>query len=191
MGQAATCLYFRLEPRRNSAGDRRQPGYCVRSRCTASLVTRARPRYDDFAKRKGMGMNDDPQRKTPGGITGKGFVPGDPRCNRNGRPKGFDELRRQAQMILWEPVVWADGRTISRIEMIFRQWSRSKNPKLQMLFMEIAFGPVPPAKVEANDLEPRTTLVLRFPLELGDRGPSTFRVLQPSDDGASRAVKGR
>jgi hypothetical protein len=121
-----------------------------------------------------MGMNDDPQRKTPGGITGKGFVKGDPRCNGKGRPKGFDQLRRQAQMILWEQVVWADGRTISRIEMIFRQWSRSKNPKLQKLFVEIAFGPVPPTKVEAKSLQPGTVLRLHFPHELGVRGPSAF-----------------
>jgi hypothetical protein len=128
--------------------------------------------------------------KTPGGITGKGFVKGDPRCNRKGRPKGFDELRRVAQMIANEDVVGADGRTISRVELLFRRWSRSKNPMLQKLFVEIAFGPVPPTKVEAKSLQPRTVLRLHFPHELGDRGPSAFRVLQPPDDGVSRAVKG-
>jgi hypothetical protein len=110
-----------------------------------------------------MGMNDDPQRKTPGGITGKGFVKGDLRCNRKGRPKGFDELRRVAQKILGEDAIGADGSVITRAELLFRQWSRSKNPMLQKLFVEIAFGRVPPTKVEANGLEPRTTLVLRLP----------------------------
>ena len=105
--------------------------------------------------------------KTLGGITGKGFVKGDPRCNRNGRPKGFDELRRVAQQILCEDVVWADGRTISRVELILRRWSRSKKPKLQKLFVEIAFGPVPPTKVEANSLRPGTVLRLHLPHELG------------------------
>jgi hypothetical protein len=60
-----------------------------------------------------------------------------------------------------------------------------------MLFMEIAFGPVPPTKVEAKSLQPGTVLRLHLPHELEVRGPSAFRVLQPSDDGASRAVKGR
>jgi len=105
-------------------------------------------------------MNDDLQRKTPGGITGKGFVKGDSRINRKGRPRSFDEFRRVAQMIADEHVVGADGNTITRAELLLRRWSRSKNPKLQMLFMEIAFGPVPPTKVEANGLEPRTTLFL-------------------------------
>ena len=98
--------------------------------------------------------------KTPGGITGKGFVKGDPRCNRNGRPKGFDELRRIAQQIIGEDAIWADGSVITRAELILRRWSRSKNPRLQLLFMEIAFGPVPPTKVEAKSLQPRTTLFL-------------------------------
>jgi len=129
--------------------------------------------------------------KTPGGITGKGFANGDLRCNRKGRPKGFDELRRVAQRIVAEDAIWADGSVISRAELILRRWSRSKNPKLQMLFMEIAFGPVPPTKVEAKSLQRGTVLRLHLPHELEVRGPSAFRVLQPSDDGASRAVKGR
>src|SRR5436190_2117158 len=79
--------------------------------------------------------------KTPGGITGKGFVKGDQRCNRKGRPNGFDELRRVAQQIMGEDAIWADGSVITRAELILRRWSRSKNPKQQMLFMEIAFGP--------------------------------------------------
>jgi hypothetical protein len=128
--------------------------------------------------------------KTPGGITGKGFVKGDPRCNRNGRPKGFDELRRVAQQIVGEDVIWADGSVITRAELILRRWSRSKNPKLQKLLIEIAFGPVPPTKVEAKSLQPGTVLRLHLPHELGVRRPSAFRVLPPSDDGASRRLKG-
>jgi hypothetical protein len=42
---------------------------------------------------------------------------------------------------------------------------------LQKLFVEYAFGPVPPTKVEANALKPRTTLVLHLPHQLGDRDP--------------------
>jgi hypothetical protein len=133
-----------------------------------------------------MGMNDDPQRKP----VGRPFCRGDSRINRAGRPKGFDEVRALAQMIAGEDVVGADGNTITRAELLLRQWSRSKNPMLQKLFVEIAFGPVPPTKVEANALKPRTTLFLHFPHELGDRGPSAFRVLPPSDDGVSPRLKG-
>jgi hypothetical protein len=107
-----------------------------------------------------------PEHKMPGGITGKGFVAGDQRINRCGRPAGFDELRRKAQELLWQDVPWADGRMISRIEFILRRWSRSKKFREQMYFMEIAFGPVPPAKVEAESLKPGTVLRLHWPHEL-------------------------
>jgi hypothetical protein len=53
---------------------------------------------------------------------------------------------------------------------------------LQKLFVEIAFGPVPPTKVEANGLEPRTTLFLHFAHEMGDRSSGAIRVLPPSED---------
>ena len=133
-------------------------------------------------------MNGEPQRKTPGGITGKGFVKGDPRCNRKGRPKGFDEVRALAQEIAGEEVVGADGNRITRAELLLRRWSRSKNPILQKLFVEIAFGPVPPTKVEANGLEPRTRLALHYAHELRDRGPGVIQVFQPPDNGASRRL---
>jgi hypothetical protein len=103
--------------------------------------------------------------KTLGGITGRGFVKGDSRCWRKGRPKGFYEIRRVALAILNEDAIWADGRTISHAELILRRWSRSKNPKLQRLFFEYAFGPVPPTKAEAPRLEPGTVLRLSIPHE--------------------------
>ena len=44
-------------------------------------------------------MNDDEaqQQKTRVGVTGKGFVKGDPRINRLGRPKHFDQFRKLAR----------------------------------------------------------------------------------------------
>jgi hypothetical protein len=131
-----------------------------------------------------MGMNDDPQRKP----VGRPFCRGDSRINRAGRPKGFDEARALAQKIAGEDVVGADGNTITRAELLLRQWSRSKNPMLQKLFVEIAFVPVPPTKLEVNELEPRTTLTLFFDHER----QRVIRDLQPPDknNGAPLRLKG-
>jgi hypothetical protein len=89
-------------------------------------------------------MSDEPSNTTPdqrpkmeGGITGKGFVKGDKRINRNGRPKSFDKLRHLAQQISHEPI--ADGSTMTAIEAILRQMAHD-NPAR---FVEIAFGKVP------------------------------------------------
>jgi len=83
------------------------------------------------------------------------FVKGDPRINRKGRPKSFDALRELARQIAHEkarmknkktgqvePVV-INGHAVTVAEMILRQWSQSKNPKMQQHFIEIAFGKVP------------------------------------------------
>lgn len=77
------------------------------------------------------------------------FTKGDPRINRKGRPKTFDTLRTLAQDIAHEeaqasgkPVV-INGKKVTVTEAILRQWAMSKNPKLQQLFMEVAYGKVP------------------------------------------------
>jgi len=84
-----------------------------------------------------------------GGITGKGFVKGDPRINRKGRPKSFDALRTLAQQVAHEaalvggePLV-LDGHVVSVAEAILRQWAQSRNWQLQRQFMEVAFGKTP------------------------------------------------
>ena len=89
--------------------------------------------------------------KQRGGVTGKGFVKGDPRINRNGRPKSFDALRALAQDIAHEKAkaggntVVIDGHSVTVAEAILRQWAQSKNPALQQKFIEVAFGKVPQA----------------------------------------------
>lgn len=87
--------------------------------------------------------------KLQGGVTGKGFVKGDPRINRKGRPKSFDALRALAQQIAHEaatkdgkPLV-IEGHKVTVAEAILRTWAQSKNPQLVKSFIEIAFGKVP------------------------------------------------
>ena len=79
----------------------------------------------------------------------KPFKRGDARINRRGRPKSFDALRTLTQQIAHEavthngePVVVA-GHALTVVEAILRQWAHSKNPALQIKFMEICFGKVP------------------------------------------------
>ena len=93
--------------------------------------------------------SSDTTTKLPGGVTGKGFVKGDPRINRHGRPKSFDGLRTLAQQIAHEvaqtkgePVV-INGKLVSVTEAILRSWAQSKDARLQQKFIEVAYGQVP------------------------------------------------
>jgi len=67
------------------------------------------------------------------------FTKGDKRINRKGRPKTFDALRALAQTIAHEDI--SDGMTVT--EAILRKWAGSKDPRLQLQFMEVAYGKVP------------------------------------------------
>ena len=79
----------------------------------------------------------------------KPFTKGDPRIWKGGRPKTFTALQELAQQIAHETAkaggstVTIDGHTATVAEMILRQWAQSKNPQLQMRFIEVAFGKVP------------------------------------------------
>jgi hypothetical protein len=86
------------------------------------------------------------------------FVKGDPRINRKGRPKDFDKLRELAKAISHE-VATKDGKQIivndkiaTVAEIILRQWAQSKDPRLQMAFVEFAYGK-PPQKQELSGLD--------------------------------------
>ena len=77
-----------------------------------------------------------------------GFVKGDPRINRNGRPRKFDQLQNLAQSISHEVAMGRDGlpiqinnHTVTVTEAILRQWAR--DPKMQELFMRYAYGNIP------------------------------------------------
>jgi hypothetical protein len=102
-------------------------------------------------------MNDDTQPKTPG----RPFHSGDSRINRHGRPKYFDQFRKLAQQISHEKVIGPDGNTITRAEQLLRRWSQSRVPALQLAFAAYAFGR-PPDKLEVDELQPRTRLILHY-----------------------------
>lgn len=84
----------------------------------------------------------------PTGKRGFGARPQD--INRKGRPKNFDAVRKLAQTLAHQSVktadgdlVLIDGKTITTVEMILYQWSRSSDSRLQIAFMEYAFGKPP------------------------------------------------
>lgn len=98
---------------------------------------------------------------------GKRFVPGDPRINRSGRPKSFDQFRQLAQELAQEIVKAPKGKgEMLAAEKVLRRWRDSFEPSLQKAFIEYAFGKVPD-KIEATGLENKTTLVLHFDHENG------------------------
>ena len=102
--------------------------------------------------------------KVPGGP----FRKGDPRINRKGRPKSFDQLRSLAQEIAHEaakqggqPVV-IDGHAVTVTEAIMRQWAMSKDPRLQQKFIEVAYGQVPSVtRLEGQDGGPIQIMITR------------------------------
>ncbi len=81
------------------------------------------------------------------------FQKNDARINRKGRPKTFDAFRELAQQVAHEVAkitengedaeLVIDGHAVTVAEAIIRSWSKSSDPKLQIAFVEYAFGKVP------------------------------------------------
>jgi hypothetical protein len=126
----------------------------------------------------GQSSNTGPkQDKKPGT-----FTKGDPRINRLGRPKSFDQIRELAQHIAHEEITDKTGRTLTRADAILRIWSGSKEPSLQKAFMEYAFGKVPD-KLEGVTF-PQQTLVLHYDHE--SNGANGSRIPPTVPSGADR-----
>ena len=139
---------------------------------------RIAPPAQRYYGKVGMKLNDDEQKST-GGVTSRGFVKGDSRINRRGRPRSFDQLRSLALQIAAENVIDAGGNTITRAEQLLRSWVKSRVPALQLAFAAYAWGKVPD-KIEGVEF-PKTPikLVLRYGHELGCE-PTPFDHLPPN-----------
>lgn len=86
----------------------------------------------------------------PNPSPGTRFKKGDPRIWKGGRPKSFDGLRELAQQIASEVATDSEGKALVRdghsltvAEAIMRKWAASKDTRLQIAFVEIAYGKVP------------------------------------------------
>ncbi len=83
-------------------------------------------------------------------ATGKPFTKGDPRINRNGRPKNLNDFRKLCQSKMDEPALDANGNPITKTvngkehimtnaEMFVEGWMKSKDRKS---FAEYTYGKV-------------------------------------------------
>ncbi len=83
-------------------------------------------------------------------LSGRPFVKGDPRCNRKGRPRHFDDFRafglKLAQKKINDPKT---GEELTFAEALIRKMATSDEPALIKLFIEYTFGKVPD-KVEMS-----------------------------------------
>lgn len=74
----------------------------------------------------------------------KPFQKGDPRINRNGRPKNADIMRQVAQDLCYEPIdLSTDMVARTHLENIMRDWLTSNDLRKQRAVLEIAFAMVP------------------------------------------------
>ena len=82
----------------------------------------------------------------------KPFTQDDPRINRNGRPRDYEELRKMVREVGFEQVgVKEDGTPMTLIESIVRDWMHSKSFNKQLAALQYGYGKVPEKlEVERN-----------------------------------------
>jgi hypothetical protein len=106
-------------------------------------------------KKKNIASSNTGDKRKPGT-----FVKGDPRINKKGRPKGFDQLRELALKLAAEIRTNAKGESAPTVEVILRQMIA--DPKQRAMFLEIAYGKVPLAvQVSGEEGGPLEVLIRR------------------------------
>lgn len=133
-----------------------------------------------------------PIQRKPGGVTGKGFSKGDPRINRRGRPKTFDQLREMVKAVGHEQIT---GTELSRIMAKIRKMYASDHPRDSELLLQYGWGKVKEEaeldvklnwieKAKANNIDPdEIDRRARIALE-SDSGSDT----RPNDSGEGTDV---
>ena len=83
--------------------------------------------------------NSEPAKPKKKGGEGVPFTKADPRINRLGRPKGYDDARKAAIAMLGEKIVSADRRlAVTKFQMILMDWLGSRNFQKQKAALELA-----------------------------------------------------
>lgn len=89
----------------------------------------------------------------------KPFQKGDPRINREGRPKNYDLIHEIASRLCAEPADLKDNpEGITQIEVIMREWLHSKNYQKQLAVIQYAFGKIP-EQIEIQKKEPNKVII--------------------------------
>lgn len=119
----------------------------------------------------------------------KPFKKGDKRINKAGRPATFTALRQLAQQIAHEVArkpngepLEAGGHALSVVEAILRSWAHSKNPVLQVRFIEVAYGKTPD-NVELSGAAFTVELTLDQWKQEAERRRATVAAVLGDDDG--------
>lgn len=142
--------------------------------------------YYDMNERNSSNATIDKREPLPGGVTGKGFVKGDPRINTKGRPVAFDVLRATAQALLAEPardkkgiaIIGPDGHTLTNLDVLLRRWIASEDPRLQVHVVEIAYGKVPnPVMLSDKDGNSQGVTMIEVVKDRGDGSTETLRAM--------------
>jgi phage terminase large subunit len=114
------------------------------------------------------------------------FTKGDPRINRKGRPKSFDQLRKLALAKLSDQAknadnkpVLIDGKPVSNVEALLTMLIHSKNPHERQYILELAYGKVPDAVLE-DDSDKGNNALLTLPADL--LAPSFLSVYRDAKD---------
>ncbi len=89
------------------------------------------------------------------------FTKGDPRINRKGRPKSFDQLREVAQEIAHREIKSKNGSSISIVEAVLLKLAEADDASSLKTFLEFSFGKVPD-ELKATGLESKPVLILHY-----------------------------